>query len=121
MTVASDVIGRWRIVEITGWDADYVDMLGLVTSNLIVMGATSRSAWSRSAWNAGIAGPASTSPSTVATRAPRCSVMAMPISSRMALSREKLSPRRRHAIHRQTLVNFRSLLEGVMYFPRVGA
>ena len=24
----SEVLGRWRIVEITGWDADYVDMLG---------------------------------------------------------------------------------------------
>jgi hypothetical protein len=25
---ASAVLGRWRIVEIEGWDADYVDMLG---------------------------------------------------------------------------------------------
>lgn len=24
----SEVLGRWRITEITGWDADYVDMLG---------------------------------------------------------------------------------------------
>ncbi len=25
---ASEVWGRWRIIEIEGWDADYVDMLG---------------------------------------------------------------------------------------------
>jgi hypothetical protein len=25
---ASKVLGRWRIVEIEGWDTDYVDMLG---------------------------------------------------------------------------------------------
>ena len=25
---ASEVLGRWRIVEIEGWDTDYVDMLG---------------------------------------------------------------------------------------------
>ena len=25
----SEVLGRWRIVEIIGWAADYVDMLGL--------------------------------------------------------------------------------------------
>ena len=24
----STVLGRWRIVEIEGWDADYIDMLG---------------------------------------------------------------------------------------------
>lgn len=24
----SEVLGRWRITEITGWDADYIDMLG---------------------------------------------------------------------------------------------
>jgi hypothetical protein len=24
----SAVLGRWRIIEIEGWDADYVDMLG---------------------------------------------------------------------------------------------
>lgn len=24
----SAVLGRWRIVEIEGWDADYIDMLG---------------------------------------------------------------------------------------------
>ena len=24
----SQVLGRWRITEIEGWDADYVDMLG---------------------------------------------------------------------------------------------
>ena len=25
---ASEVLGRWRIVEIEGWDTEYVDMLG---------------------------------------------------------------------------------------------
>ena len=25
---ASAVLGRWRIVEIEGWEADYIDMLG---------------------------------------------------------------------------------------------
>jgi len=25
---ASEVLGRWRIVAIEGWDTDYVDMLG---------------------------------------------------------------------------------------------
>lgn len=24
----SAVLGRWRIIEIEGWDADYIDMLG---------------------------------------------------------------------------------------------
>lgn len=26
--VASAVLGRWRIIEIEGWEADYVDLLG---------------------------------------------------------------------------------------------
>ena len=25
---ASEVLGRWRIIEVEGWDTDYVDMLG---------------------------------------------------------------------------------------------
>jgi hypothetical protein len=25
---SSEVLGRWRIVEIEGWDTDYIDMLG---------------------------------------------------------------------------------------------
>jgi len=28
MPGSSQVLGRWRITEIEGWDADYVDMLG---------------------------------------------------------------------------------------------
>ena len=27
-TAPSEVLGRWRTIEITGWDDDYIDMLG---------------------------------------------------------------------------------------------
>jgi len=76
---ASQVLGRWRIVEIEGWDADYIDMLGPGHIQLDRDGGTIEFGVVQIGLECWYSRPASTSTSMVATRTPRFQATATPI------------------------------------------